>query len=90
MSYDAFRNYDQWLQRGNPYDVPEVEPDRLVCSECGDEFFFGTPAFKGHTDNEPHCVDEGVVYGRLQWAYPDYDDGPDPDEAYDRMREGDY
>jgi hypothetical protein len=93
MSYDAFRNYDQW-KTASPYDdQPESEPDRLVCSECGDEFYFGTPAFEGHKENEPHCVDadDGTVYGRLEWAYPDYeDDGPDPDEAYDRMREGDY
>jgi len=84
---DPFARYDMWLQQGNPWEQPESEPDRLMCSECGDEYFVGTRAFEGHTEGEPHCVDEGVVYGRLTWAYPTYDDGPDPDEAYDRMRE---
>jgi len=91
MSYgfnDPFRNYDQWLQRGNPWDQPEREPDRLICSECGDEFFVGTKAFEGHDEGEAHCVDEGEVVGRLEWGYgPEEDDGPDPDAAYDRMRE---
>jgi len=86
---DPFARYDMWLQQGNPWDQPEREPDRLICSECGDEYF----DFKNHKEGEAHCVDEddGTVYGSLQWGYgPDEDDGPDPDEAYDRMREGDY
>lgn len=28
---DPFRNYDNWLQKGNPAD----EPDDEICEECG-------------------------------------------------------
>lgn len=36
---DPFRNYDRWLNSGNPADEPEI-PEEGYCPHCGEEMSF--------------------------------------------------
>jgi len=85
---DPFANgrYDIW--KTTP---PEPEFRPLVCSRCGKRF----DDIDNHDEGEAHCYSRNqptLAVGFLEWDddYDPADDGPDPDEAYDRMREGDY
>jgi hypothetical protein len=78
-----YASYDRWLTT-----PPEPDYRPLRCSHCHER----VEDIENYSEGEGHCPDPddgSVYYGRLEWdwTWSPEDDGPDPDDAYDRMRD---